>query len=69
MAESAESSANISAGARHWGVSRGLLPVWHRQAGLVQAKVAIPISWLKLLGRERGRLRKKASRTAVVLHM
>ncbi|RWH31406.1 MAG: hypothetical protein E5X88_28145 [Mesorhizobium sp.] len=31
IAESAESAANISAAARHWGVSRGLLPVWRRQ--------------------------------------
>ncbi|MER9275558.1 transposase [Mesorhizobium sp. M0643] len=40
VAESAESGANISAVARHWGVSRGLLSVWRRQAGLVQAKAA-----------------------------
>jgi transposase len=40
VAESAEPGANISAVARHWGVSRGLLSVWRRQAGLVQAKAA-----------------------------
>ncbi|TIP26309.1 MAG: IS66 family insertion sequence element accessory protein TnpB [Mesorhizobium sp.] len=40
VAESAEPGANISAVARHWGVNRGFLPIWRRQAGLVQAKAA-----------------------------
>ena len=40
VAESAKPGANISAIARHWGVSRGLLSVWRRQAGLVRAKAA-----------------------------
>ena len=34
VAESAEPGANISAVARRWGVHRGLLNVWRRQAGL-----------------------------------
>jgi transposase len=38
VAETAAPGANISAVARDWGVSRGLLTVWRRQAGLVKAK-------------------------------
>ena len=34
LAESAEPDANISAVARRWGVNRGLLNVWRREAGL-----------------------------------
>ncbi|NTH14222.1 transposase [Agrobacterium rhizogenes] len=34
LAESAEPDANISAVARRWGVNRGLLNVWRRDAGL-----------------------------------
>lgn len=34
LAESAEPDVNISAVARRWGVNRGLLNVWRRQAGL-----------------------------------
>ncbi|WP_455273371.1 IS66-like element accessory protein TnpA [Rhizobium herbae] len=34
LAESAEPGVNISAVARRWGVNRGLLNVWRRQAGL-----------------------------------
>jgi transposase len=34
LAESAEPEANISAVARRWGVNRGLLNVWRREAGL-----------------------------------
>jgi len=41
VAESAKPGANISAVARHWGVSRGLLSVWRRQAGLVRSKAAV----------------------------
>jgi transposase len=40
VAESAEPGANISAVAQHRGLNRGLLSVWRRQAGLVQAKAA-----------------------------
>jgi transposase len=36
VAESAEPGANISAVARRWSVSRGLLTVWRRQVGLVR---------------------------------
>lgn len=41
VAESAKPGANISAIARHWGVSRGLLSVWRRQAGLVRSKAPV----------------------------
>ncbi|SUB55830.1 Transposase [Brucella anthropi] len=34
LAESAEPDVNISAVARRWGVNRGLLNVWRRDAGL-----------------------------------
>ena len=34
LAESAEPDVNISAVARHWGINRGLLNVWRRDAGL-----------------------------------
>jgi transposase len=34
LAESADPDANISAVARRWGVNRGLLNVWRREAGL-----------------------------------
>ncbi|WP_244496154.1 transposase [Ensifer sp. Root31] len=34
LAESAEPGVNISAVARRWGVNRGLLNVWRRDAGL-----------------------------------
>jgi len=34
LAESAEPDVNISAVARRWGVNRGLLNVWRREAGL-----------------------------------
>ncbi|MDX8514617.1 IS66-like element accessory protein TnpA [Mesorhizobium captivum] len=40
VAESAEPGANISAVARRWGIDRGLLSVWRRQVGLLQAKAA-----------------------------
>ncbi|RRH93653.1 IS66 family insertion sequence hypothetical protein [Mesorhizobium tamadayense] len=40
VAESAEPGANISAVARRWGINRGLLSVWRRHVGLVQAKAA-----------------------------
>ncbi|WP_448955019.1 IS66-like element accessory protein TnpA [Labrys neptuniae] len=40
VAESAEPGASISAVARNWGIHRGLLSVWRRQAGLVKAKAA-----------------------------
>lgn len=37
LTESAEPGVNISAVARRWGVNRGLLNVWRRQAGLTRA--------------------------------
>ncbi|XEN35007.1 transposase (plasmid) [Ensifer sp. WSM1721] len=40
LAESAESDANISAVARRWGVNRGLLNVWRREAGLTSRRSA-----------------------------
>lgn len=41
VAETAEPGANVSAVARGWGVSRGLLTVWRRQAGLVKSDAAV----------------------------
>jgi transposase len=40
LAESAELGANISAVARRWGVNRGLLNVWRREAGLTSRRSA-----------------------------
>jgi len=40
LAESAESGANISAVARRFGVNRGLLNVWRREAGLTSRRSA-----------------------------
>lgn len=40
LAESAEPDVNISAVARRWGVNRGLLNVWRRQAGLTARRSA-----------------------------
>ncbi|TKA94279.1 transposase [Cereibacter changlensis] len=40
VAESAEPGASISDVARRWGVNRGLLTVWRRHVGLVQARPA-----------------------------
>jgi len=38
LAESAEPDVNISAVARRWGVNRGLLNVWRREAGLTSRR-------------------------------
>jgi transposase len=38
LAESAEPDVNISAVARRWGVNRGLLNVWRRDAGLTSQR-------------------------------
>lgn len=40
LAESAEPDVNISAVARRWGVNRGLLNVWRRDAGLTSQRSA-----------------------------
>lgn len=40
LAESAEPDVNISAVARRWGVNRGLLNVWRREAGLTPRRSA-----------------------------
>ncbi|PDS67885.1 IS66-like element accessory protein TnpA [Rhizobium phaseoli] len=40
VAESAEPDVNISAVARRWGVNRGLLNVWRRDAGLTSQRTA-----------------------------
>lgn len=40
LAESAEPDVNISAVARRWGVNRGLLNVWRREAGLTSRRSA-----------------------------
>jgi transposase len=40
LAESAEPGVNISAVARRWGVNRGLLNVWRREAGLTSRRSA-----------------------------
>ncbi len=40
LAESAEPDVNISAVARRWGVNRGLLNVWRRDAGLTSRRTA-----------------------------
>ncbi|TCU03565.1 IS66-like element accessory protein TnpA [Rhizobium sullae] len=40
LAESAEPEVNISALARRWGVNRGLLNVWRREAGLTSRRSA-----------------------------
>lgn len=40
VSESAEPGASISDVARRWGVNRGLLTVWRREVGLVQARRA-----------------------------
>ena len=40
LAESAEPDVNISAIARRWGVNRGLLNVWRREAGLTSRRSA-----------------------------
>ncbi|MDP9810040.1 transposase [Rhizobium tibeticum] len=40
LAESAEADVNISAVARRWGVNRGLLNVWRRDAGLTFQRTA-----------------------------
>ncbi|PJR08801.1 IS66-like element accessory protein TnpA [Sinorhizobium meliloti] len=40
LAESAEPDVNISAIARRWGVNRGLLNVWRREAGLTSQRSA-----------------------------
>lgn len=40
LAESAEPEVNISAVARRWGVNRGLLNVWRRDAGLTSQRTA-----------------------------
>lgn len=40
LAESAEPDVNISALARRWGVNRGLLNVWRREAGLTSRRSA-----------------------------
>jgi transposase len=42
--ESAEPDVNISAVARRWGVNRGLLNVWRREAGLTAPGVGRPSS-------------------------
>ena len=47
LAESAEPDVNISAIARRWGVNRGLLNVWRRDAGLTSRRSAnVCESWL-----------------------
>lgn len=38
IAESAEPDVNVSAVARRWGVNRGLLNVWRREAGLTSRR-------------------------------
>ena len=40
LSESAEPDVNISAVARRWGVNRGLLNVWRREAGLISRRSA-----------------------------
>ncbi|MDW5317583.1 IS66-like element accessory protein TnpA [Rhizobium sp. PL01] len=40
LAESSEPDVNISAVARRWGVNRGLLNVWRREAGLISRRSA-----------------------------
>ncbi|WP_311044594.1 transposase [Rhizobium sp. NLR17b] len=40
LAESAEPDVNISAAARRWGLNRGLLNVWRREAGLTPRRSA-----------------------------
>ncbi|WP_349956556.1 transposase [Rhizobium sp. ZPR3] len=40
LVESAEPDVNISAVARRWGVNRGLLNVWRREAGLTSQRTA-----------------------------
>jgi transposase-like protein len=40
LAESAEPDVNISAVTRRWGVNRGLLNVWRRDAGLTSQRTA-----------------------------
>lgn len=40
LAESAETDVNVSAVARRWGVNRGLLNVWRREAGLTSQRPA-----------------------------
>lgn len=40
LSESAEPDVNISAVARRWGVNRGLLNVWRREAGLTSRQSA-----------------------------
>ena len=40
LAESTEPDLNISAVARRWGVNRGLLNVWRRDAGLTSRRLA-----------------------------
>jgi len=40
LAESAEPGVNIAAVARRWGVNRGLLNVWRRDAGLTFQRTA-----------------------------
>jgi transposase len=42
VAASAEPGVNISDVARRWGVNRGLLSVWRRQAGLTSWETATP---------------------------
>ena len=42
VAASAEPGVNISDVARRWGVNRGLLSVWRRQAGLMSWETAAP---------------------------
>lgn len=44
LAESAEPEVNISAVARRWGVNRGLLNVWRRDAGLTSQRAAKAIA-------------------------
>lgn len=44
IAESAEADVNISAVARRWGVNRGLLNVWRREAGLTPQRCGSPPS-------------------------
>ncbi|WP_292644805.1 transposase [Mesorhizobium sp.] len=55
VAESAESGANISAVARHWGVSRGLLSVWRRQAGAGEGGCGDDVSPAVCANYDRGR--------------
>ena len=40
LAESAERDVNISAVARRWGINRGLLNVWRRDAGVTSRRSA-----------------------------